>query len=185
MMKVNLKDLLPIQKEVNKIVTERLGRSVTISEFILAFNVELFEYFNAIGTWKWWKQSHVVDKEKVLDELADCFAFFLSAIDLQDQANMLKHGVSIIPSIETRLEEIIESLYGEDFGETKEERVNSLINIVGTDNEMAESTIDTLGRLGVAIHLATLLFDGITWEEITEAYRKKSEENIARQNKGY
>lgn len=50
MFKVNLKELLPIQQEVNRTVVERIGRNVTVEEFILAFNVELFEYLNAIGT---------------------------------------------------------------------------------------------------------------------------------------
>lgn len=52
-MKINIQELLPIQQEVNEVVTERLGREPAIDEYMLAFNVELFEYFNAIGTWKW------------------------------------------------------------------------------------------------------------------------------------
>jgi|GEM_PF-3928633 len=49
-MKINLIELMPIQQEVNDVVIKRLGRKVSIDEYILAFNVELFEYFNAIGT---------------------------------------------------------------------------------------------------------------------------------------
>ncbi len=51
-MQINLIELLPIQAEVNRIVKERLGRRVGADEYILAFNVEVFEYFNAVGTWK-------------------------------------------------------------------------------------------------------------------------------------
>ena len=76
-MNIKLMDLIAIQQEVNEKVMEKLDTSIMGDQFILAFNVELFEYFNAVGIWKWWKHNHVLDKEKVLDELADCFAFFL------------------------------------------------------------------------------------------------------------
>jgi hypothetical protein len=49
-MKINIKDLIPIQREVDKKVVERLGREPGMEERILALNVELFEYFNAVGT---------------------------------------------------------------------------------------------------------------------------------------
>jgi hypothetical protein len=48
--KINLKELLPIQKEVDKVVIERLGDGVKVDQLILAFQVELFEYFNSIGS---------------------------------------------------------------------------------------------------------------------------------------
>jgi hypothetical protein len=49
-MKINLMGLLPIQEEVNEVVVTRLGRMPNVEEFIIAFNVEVFEYFNAVGT---------------------------------------------------------------------------------------------------------------------------------------
>jgi hypothetical protein len=49
-MQINIKELMSIQKEVDEVVIERLGRDITPEERVLAFNVELFEYFNAIGT---------------------------------------------------------------------------------------------------------------------------------------
>jgi hypothetical protein len=52
-MKVNIRELLPIQAEVDQVVIERLGKEVRVDELVLAFQVELLEYFNAIGTWKW------------------------------------------------------------------------------------------------------------------------------------
>lgn len=50
---VKLTDLIEVQRTVNSIIKEKLEKPVTNKEFILAFNVELFEYFNAIGIWKW------------------------------------------------------------------------------------------------------------------------------------
>ncbi len=46
---VKLTDLIEVQRTVNSIIKEKLEKPVTNKEFILAFNVELFEYFNAIG----------------------------------------------------------------------------------------------------------------------------------------
>jgi len=48
--RINLQELLPIQAEVDSFVIERLGKEVSVDNLILAFQVELFEYFNAIGT---------------------------------------------------------------------------------------------------------------------------------------
>jgi hypothetical protein len=54
---------------------------------------------------------------------------------------------------------------------------------VGTDNET--KGILTVERFAIAIFIAMLLFDGITWGEITAAYREKSAVNIERQVNGY
>jgi hypothetical protein len=49
MLDIKLLELLPIQKEVNKVVIERLGRDIAPEEFILALNIEFFEFFNRVG----------------------------------------------------------------------------------------------------------------------------------------
>jgi hypothetical protein len=119
--------------------------------------------------------------------LADCFAFFLSAIDLQNKANLLKYNKEIISVVEKNIQEMLEGIIADEdaYGITPSEKVNTMIILIGTDNEMAENTIDTVGRFTLALYLATLIFEGITWEEITDAYKAKSQENINRQNRGY
>ena len=176
---VKLTDLIEVQRTVNSIIKEKLEKPVTNKEFILAFNVELFEYFNAIGIWKWWKHSHEIVKERVLDELADCFAFFLSLLDNSGQE-------SIIGRVENEINYLIDNLETERerMGASEEEVVSELILHIGTDNENEESVYST-ERFAVAIYLATLLFPGITWEEMTEAYLTKSQENINRQERNY
>jgi dimeric dUTPase (all-alpha-NTP-PPase superfamily) len=184
-MHINISELMEIQRDVNRKVREKMNRAVEADEFVLAFNVELFEYFNAVGTWKWWKHSHKINREKVLDELADCFAFFLSAIDIENEVSLLKDEVEIIPNIESDLNEIFDAL-STNFKKTDIDRdlvINDLIIYVGTDNEI--QGILTVERFAIAIFIATLLFDGITWEEITEAYIKKSSVNIQRQVDNY
>jgi dimeric dUTPase (all-alpha-NTP-PPase superfamily) len=184
-MNINIQELMDIQREVNAKVREKMDRAVEADEFLLAFNVELFEYFNAVGTWKWWKNSHEIKREKVLDELADCFAFFLSAIDIENEVSLLKDEKEIVSDIQSDLNEIFEALTN-NFRETDIDRnlvINDLILYIGTDNEI--QGILTIERFAIAIFIATLLFDGITWDEITEAYKKKSEVNINRQVENY
>ena len=185
-MDINIKELLPIQAEVNKVVLERLGRRVEIEEFILAFNVELFEYFNAVGTWKWWKQNHEVNRERVLDELADCFAFFLSIVSLSDELKLvdLKTDESIVDAFQGDLQKLHAALVLNSFEQEKRFVINGLISLIGTESETERAT-STIGRFAIAIYIAQLLFEGITWEELTEAYRKKSKVNIERQEKNY
>lgn len=184
-MKINIEELMDIQRAVNAKVREKMTRPVEADEFLLAFNVELFEYFNAVGTWKWWKHSHTINREKVLDELADCFAFFLSAIDLENEVSLLRDEKEVISDIEADLNEIFLALR-QNFSETDIDRdlvINDLILYIGTDNEI--EGILTIERFAIAIFIATLLFDGITWDEITEAYKKKSQVNIDRQVENY
>ncbi len=184
-MNINIQELMDIQREVNAKVREKMDRAVEADEFLLAFNVELFEYFNAVGTWKWWKNSHEIKREKVLDELADCFAFFLSAIDIENEVSLLRDEKEIVSDIQSDLNEIFEALTN-NFRETDIDRnlvINDLILYIGTDNEI--QGILTIERFAIAIFIATLLFDGIIWDEITEAYKKKSEVNINRQVENY
>jgi dimeric dUTPase (all-alpha-NTP-PPase superfamily) len=183
----NIKDLIPIQQEVNSKVKEKLSEDISSEQFILAFNIELFEYFNAIGIWKWWKHSHKINREKILDELADCFAFFLSLVDLQNEIALHVRQKEIIDEIEDEINHYLNALNKhkeETEGEFAiNEIINDLIIYVGTDNEV--EGIYTTERFSIAIYIATLLFEGITWEEIAQAYKQKSEVNIQRQVENY
>ena len=184
-MNINIVDLLPIQQKVNSVVSEKLETDLTSQNYILAFNIELFEYFNAIGVWKWWKHNHVIEKEKVLDELADCFAFFLSAVIYQDQNAMFENKDLVSPKVEKELNDIFVNIekYRKESDMTDHEVIDDLITYVGTDNE--DKGVVSVERFAIAIFIATILFEKITWEEITEAYRKKSNVNIKRQRENY
>jgi dimeric dUTPase (all-alpha-NTP-PPase superfamily) len=184
-MKVNLFELVTIQEAVNEKIREKLTRKIEVEEFILAFNVELFEYFNAIGTWKWWKHSHQINREKILDELADCFAFFVSAIVLLNDISLEQEKESIISLVEQKLNNNLYALEENMLDEKRDAKsiANELIIFTGADNE--SQPIPMLERFAISIFLAMLLFPGITWEEITAAYKKKSQVNIDRQVQGY
>ena len=184
-MKANIKELIAIQQEVNNKIREKLDQELSSEQYILAFNIELFEYFNAVGIWKWWKHSHKINQEKILDELADCFAFFLSLLDLQNEIRLHNEQKEIIEDIENEINHYL-TLLNEQIAKTEESKVEvikDLILYVGTDNEV--EGVYTVERFSIAIFIATLLFAGITWDEITQAYKKKSEVNIQRQVENY
>lgn len=185
-MKANIRELLDIQREVNSKIKEKLKEEITTGHYILAFNVELFEYFNAIGVWKWWKHSHKIKKDRILDELADCFAFYLSLVDLQNKILLLTGETEdIIQTIENEINYIINHFEMErNEEEPKIETVKDLIMYVSTDNEVGSAT-STTQRFAIAIYIAMLLFENITWDEITKAYKKKSNINIQRQVENY
>jgi len=184
-MNVNIIELLPIQRDVNKKIMEKLEKAPTGDQYILAFNVELFEYFNAVGTWKWWKHNHEIKKERVLDELADCFAFFLSAIDLESELAKERDGIEdFVEQVQFQINEFIISLG--DYQVNMEEEnsaITELITYIGTDNEVKGVT--TVERFAIAIFIATVLYPSITWDEVTEAYKLKSKVNKERQEEGY
>lgn len=184
-MKVNIIELMDIQREVNLKVREKAVDPITGNQFLLAFNVELFEYFNAVGTWKWWKHSHSIDKERILDELADCFAFFLSIMDVENEAAVERDEENFIGQVEYEINDIVQILV-ENLKNTNQddfEIITDLILYVGTDNET--KGIFTVERFAIAIFIAMLLFKDITWDEMTAAYKQKSSVNIERQVNGY
>ena len=183
-MEINIQELMDIQRNVNKKVMEKIDKPITGDQFILAFNVELFEYFNAVGTWKWWKHSHEIKRDRVLDELADCFAFFLSAIDVESELAKAQGMEDFIPQVEAQIADFILSLDEYEAGiEVEYQAITELITYVGTDNEV--KGVVTVERFAIAIFIATVLFEGITWDEITAAYKLKSAINIKRQEENY
>lgn len=166
-MKTNFKSLEPIQKEVNEVVNARLVANEMAlpvqMDFLVAMHVEFFEFINAVGTFKFWKHSHNPDKARVLDELADIIAFFLCIGQLDESADM------IISDTEAEL---------------KEYSTLSIIRSVSAAIQTGEETAYDVILMGIAVEIARREV-GATWEEIVEAYKKKSEENIRRQKEGY
>jgi dimeric dUTPase (all-alpha-NTP-PPase superfamily) len=166
-MKVDFKSLEPIQLEVNKVVIERLekmGKGMPSQmDYLTAMHVEFFEFINAVGTFKFWKHSHNLDKERILDELADIMAFFLS---------IGKVGDDVDPIIEETEEEL------------KDYSTLAIIHSVSAAIQTGEETASDVILMGIAVEIARREVNA-TWEEIVEAYKKKSDENIRRQQEGY
>ena len=73
------------QEELENFVRKNIGMSEEdfssinmVDKRIFAFKVELAEFSNETAWFKYWKQSHVMDRSKVLEELADCIHFLLA-----------------------------------------------------------------------------------------------------------
>ena len=166
-MKVYFNDLLVVQRKVDNKIMEGLSEKPTPEMIYFAMLTEFFELANAIGTWKWWKKNHTLDKDKILDELADVIAFFLSFYIQAEygELNTLDNGF-----------EAVFNLY-KNFG-TK----GVLSSITGS---LAEGIAQPPESILLAAVFITHEALDIEWEDIENAYLKKSQENIDRQNSNY
>lgn len=182
----NLEALLPTQRDVNRKINEKLDKKPAANNYILAFNIELYEFFNAVGTWKWWKHNHEVNKERVLDELADCYAFFLSAVltvptEIKEDEDNIQYPrrnlLSNFVNVYIKMLDTINEANG---------TVNDLIMLVGTSSELTgDNHIGFFTAFSAANAIAGLLWPDLTWEDVMSAYMKKSGVNVDRQNENY
>ncbi|KAB2337632.1 hypothetical protein F7731_08535 [Cytobacillus depressus] len=79
---MNLQPLYDVQRNVDLVIARNTRSDINelenIHKRVIAFKVEVAEFANEISFFKYWKQSHEMDKAKTLEELADCMAFLLS-----------------------------------------------------------------------------------------------------------
>jgi dimeric dUTPase (all-alpha-NTP-PPase superfamily) len=73
------------QQELEQFVRKNIGMSEEefssvemVDKRIFAFKVELAEFSNETGWFKYWKQSHKPNMANVIEELADCIHFLLA-----------------------------------------------------------------------------------------------------------
>jgi dimeric dUTPase (all-alpha-NTP-PPase superfamily) len=73
------------QQELETFVRKNIGMSEEefssvemVDKRIFAFKVELAEFSNETAWFKYWKQSHKMNKANVIEELADCIHFLLA-----------------------------------------------------------------------------------------------------------
>lgn len=179
----NFGSLLPIQDEVNREIGKKLENQPSWREYILAYNCELYEALNAIGAWKWWKHNHIIEKDRVLDEVADCFAFILSAF------------LSLNP--ETRLQLIInfasryidfKNHFLEDYKDNLDQLVRDLTIFIGTASELQGdehlTSLDSFALLLIITEVA-LKDEDVDWDDFIYYYKRKSKINIKRQKENY
>lgn len=85
---MKLKPFYAMQKELDQdiekvLVKESNGEFSLSDELVVekrkyAFRVELMEFSNEVGFFKYWKRSHEMNEEKALEEFIDCVHFLLS-----------------------------------------------------------------------------------------------------------
>ena len=182
----NLEALLPTQREVNRKVNEKLEKKPNSMEYILAFNIEFYEFLNEVGTWKWWKHNHVVNKERILDELADCYAFFLSVmltvVEEVKQDDVIQHPrKDLLKNVVNLYNNMLEQIRT-----SEDATVNDLILLMGTSSELTgENHMGFFTEFCAANSIAGMLWSDLTWDEVANAFLKKSSVNVDRQNQNY
>ncbi|WP_394139575.1 dUTP diphosphatase [Cytobacillus oceanisediminis] len=79
-----LKELFDLQIELDHAIAKNLNiendfnNVYYVDKRVFALKVEVAEFANEVGFFKYWKQSHQIDRVKTLEELADVIHFFLS-----------------------------------------------------------------------------------------------------------
>ena len=173
---MNFKELIQIQTEFNN----TLSTVQTVEDYHFALNVELAEFINTLP-WKWWKKNHVINKEKVLDELADVMAFLFSVYDVHFNVNVKNARIG-----DEQKADIIRRAYahlkeGFEFGLSQSPKVKKIQYWPQTDIP----SLETNGiRLGILAKLCIKHTD-CTLEDIVEAYKRKMEINHQRQKENY
>ena len=169
---MNLDKLYKLQAELdNHILTkhkilEKMTKEELLNNTILALLVEVGELANATRCFKHWSTKGMMEKEIVLDELADVLHFYLS---VGNQVNMRwEKGLTNVEEMEwfksMNTTTLIHNVY---YWAVKITSNISIYNYVG----------DSIYKLAINL--------GFTDQEVEQAYLKKHEENYRRQEEGY
>ena len=137
-------------------------------KIITALSEEFHEWYNAIGFFKIWKK-HKTSIEKQLDELADCLAFALSLLNDDDRIFRFTRCEFVM---NRNNEQHIKLMKNEiEHGELFSKRVHNTVY-----KQSIEFSIDLI------LNIAMIYY---SFEDLFEAYKKKSLVNIQRQKEGY
>ncbi len=173
-----------LQKEVNDVISEKQARQPQVDDYLMAYNCELYEALNEMKVWKWWKHSYELDRENILDEVADCFAFILCYFLVIPEEE--RHNA--IESFSKRFFNLREQLKTNQTEEnlTDDDMVVSLIRIIGSASELqGEDHVSTLDSFVLLLIITEYLLDDINWDVFEEYYNKKSGVNVDRQKQNY
>lgn len=137
-------------------------------KIITALSEEFHEWYNAIGFFKIWKK-HKTPIEKQLDELADCLAFALSLLNDGDRVFRFTRCEFVM---NRNNEQHIKLMRNEiEHGELFSKRVHNTVY-----KQSVEFSIELI------LNIAMIYY---SFDDLFEAYKKKSLVNIQRQKEGY
>ncbi len=159
---MNLRELLKKQEELDGIILERADiKKYPYESMKLALLVELGELANEVQSFKHWKQHKEINREKVLEEFADCLHLALS---LENQLNQISDEMLDNPKLFI----------------TENKKHDKNIN--GVFLKTYRLVVRDYPILSLVIGLGLRL--GITLEEMEQSYLEKYETNIKRQQEG-
>lgn len=167
---MNLERLYQMQAELDRHILENeakrgvnLNRNELLDCTILALLVEIGELANATRCFKHWSTKGPESKERLLDELADIWHFYLSIGNQLDYQFNIEDTNGVIGNLT----------------ETYIFNYNWVVRF-----KIRGCTLYDYQKIGIGlIMLGNQL--GFTKEEVEQAYLKKHEENYRRQREGY
>jgi dimeric dUTPase (all-alpha-NTP-PPase superfamily) len=177
----DLKELLSIQKQFG----DSIQYLPTPQEYILALNVEIAELLNLLP-WKWWKKTYTMDKTKILDEMADVLAFWLSYYNLffeKHHATVLLPTDQVVEHEKEQLQRSIMNEIGREMDKDKTRKLN--VQYISFEDQFTMVQFEVAGRrLGRLIGIVMTVTD-TKLEDIVAAYKTKMEVNWSRQKNHY
>lgn len=175
---MNLNKLYKMQAELDKHIIEKhnikMNKKELLDNTILALLVEVGELANTTRCFKHWSTKGMMDKEVVLDELADCLHFYLSIgnqlgdeyCDIDIESGWISSTVNYALTFELL---VLYSHLG---------KLGNECSVSGVDlEEIYQSVGDSIFKVIDVL--------GFTDKEVEQAYLKKHEENYKRQREGY
>lgn len=166
-----IKEMLSKQIEVDCLIQEKYNGDFrkTLSKRIIAFKIEVSELANEIASFKYWKESHVKNKERILEEASDCLAFLFSIVnsyELNKRFYRLTKNHGDYEIKEFNLDKTID------------------LNIKFLLETEIDQDVETLQELFSTICWLVNAC-GYTGDELFKQYFVKCEENIRRAKEGY
>lgn len=159
---MNIKKMLETQKRLDQANFDKAGiTEYPLEEVKIAYRVELGEALQEAKFWKYWKKSKgEVDREKLLEELADCLHF---AFSLSTHIN----GINCHEDMDSDCFEVCENI------EEANRIANKCFKLHLHGKYVIYDTIDLAIKMG------------FTLEELEKAYYRKNKINWDRVNSNY
>ena len=170
---MNLDKLYKMQKELDSYIIK--NRNIVMSEeellenTILALLVEVGELANTTRCFKHWSTKGMMDKEIILEELADVLHFYLS---IGNQEDMYINKGELSRNTTRELTRAFRSVFYWISKLDNDYRLNQF------------RTFDHYVNIGKWLQILWTSL-GFTNKEVEQAYFKKHEENYRRQKEGY
>ena len=166
---MDLNKLYKLQEELDKHILEKnkvkISKEELLGNTMLALLVEVGELANTTRCFKHWSKKGMMEKEIVIEELADVWHFYLSI------GNQMQLGLDPLENYEYEGEQDLIELFVAIY---RKITVLQVEEVKGWNYNLLGDYILLLGYIL-----------GFTDEEVEQAYLEKHEENYKRQEEGY